>query len=739
MKKIYISTPVDTSNYGNRLQNFAVHRICEKIGLEPVTLAVEYSYVLGCIPKHILLDCISFFHIEKLFQISPRFDALLKAILAWKFTKKHIETQYVMNKKEYDDLSKDGVFVGIGGDQIWAKTWHDRVWFSGFSGVDADKKICFSPSFGSDQLSEEYLYSMVDELKQIEFLAVRESSGASYINHYTGKKANVICDPVVSLTKEEWETYISRSLVRKIKGRFAFCYFLGKINEEQKKWITQYCKDNELQIIDVSIHGVSKRQAVDPLQFVNYINSAALVMTDSFHGLMFSLVMNSPVLLFERKGGEKMNNRINEIVDRYDLDERKFNVFQKNPELNMSFDKINRILKDERDKAHKYYTSFNRDRKECYRAYSLEKNIRLSSSSGGLFFELSKFVLEVGGIVIGCALLDDGTPILKAIDKIEDLHELMGSKYAQAVSNNIYKTVKQILMTGRTVLFCGTPCQCNGMSNYLDVQYENLYFVDIVCHGVPSTGVWRNYYSHISDGLVSIVNFRDKRYGWKEYGLSITSNDVNYYKDRFDDPYLKAFLKNIIIRPSCYKCKAKGNNRLSDITLGDFWGNKFPHDDTGYSFCVLHTDKGKMIFNKIKSNVYSELISIKDATFKNASYWKSVREPLYRRKFFENYRDNRNVIENLDDIKQDSVLSKIIMRIKSIAKRNSFYIKEIIKENDKADKYSCCGCGACANVCPTKAITMSMDSEGFCYPVVNKAKCCNCNKCIAVCHTSMKM
>lgn len=140
-KKICIATPVDYGNFGNRLQNYAVHMICKKMGMEPVTLAVEYSFVCGKIPKHRILELIHTFHIGNLISKANRLKSINKSYASWLFTKETIKTVYVENQDELNRMLTQSAYFGIGGDQIFAPYWNEIVWFSMFPECDPNSKI----------------------------------------------------------------------------------------------------------------------------------------------------------------------------------------------------------------------------------------------------------------------------------------------------------------------------------------------------------------------------------------------------------------------------------------------------------------------------------------------------------------------------------------------------------------------------------------------------------------------
>lgn len=186
------------------------------------------------------------------------------------------------------------------------------------------------------------------------------------------------------------------------------------------------------------------------------------------------------------------------------------------------------------------------------------------------------------------------------------------------------------------MLFSGTPCQIAGLKQYLNKEYENLLTVDFICHGVPSNALWQSYVKYkekLNDSKVTAAFFRDKSYGWKNFSMKIEFESGDSKIERVhEDLYLKSFLSNIFLRPSCYNCRFKADNYLSDITLADFWGinkiNPAINDDKGLSLVVANTAKAdeqlKNVFHVLKS--YS--INFESCVVGNPSYSKSVSKTL---------------------------------------------------------------------------------------------------------------
>lgn len=357
-KKICIATPVDYSNFGNRLQNYAVHVLCKRMGMEPTTLAVEYAFVFGRIPKNRILKLIDKLHLGILLSRVDKLKSINKSYASWKFTQSEIKTVYIENEEQLDRILSENDFYGIGGDQILAPFWKRIIRFAMFRGCDADRKICFSPSFGSDSLPDAYLNEIRPELEEIGHMAVREQSGCGLARKAAGIEAVRICDPVVMLTQDEWKAAAVPSKVT-LPGRSAVAYFLGDFQQQYQDFISHEIEKNQCSIIDVSKSSKSKEAACNPLEFVSYLEQAECIYTDSFHAVMLAIILNKRVVIFERAGGREMNTRILELVARYHLENCLYSE-EKNDENLGKYNvcEANAILDRERDLANEYYKQF---------------------------------------------------------------------------------------------------------------------------------------------------------------------------------------------------------------------------------------------------------------------------------------------------------------------------------------------------------------------------------------------
>lgn len=240
---------------------------------------------------------------------------------------------------------------------------------------------------------------------------------------------------------------------------------------------------------------------------------------------------------------------------------------------------------------------------------AINKNevIRISSSSGGIFYLLAEKTIKEKGVVFGARYDENWQVILDYADSLDKVRSFMGSKYVQASVGSCYKQCKLFLEEGRKVLFTGTPCQIAGLNLFLRKTYKNLLTVDFVCHGVPSPNIWSLYLDEIIGGdytRIKDINFRNKQRGWKSFRLVVESSSSDspiISESHSKNIYMKGFLNNLILRPSCYKCRVKSGCSHSDITIADFWGiqkvNPSMYDNKGTSMILCYTTKGVNYLN----------------------------------------------------------------------------------------------------------------------------------------------
>ena len=254
-----------------------------------------------------------------------------------------------------------------------------------------------------------------------------------------------------------------------------------------------------------------------------------------------------------------------------------------------------------------YDKSLNLDSPIAYAAR--HKNVLevMTSRSGAAFIAISDHIIERGGVVYGAGYSEHFRIIHKRAITKDERDEFKGSKYVQSDLNNVFRLVKHDLKSGKIVLFSGTPCQTAGLHSFVGNNLrENLYLLDIVCHGVPSPYVWRDYLTFLENrykSKISYVNFRDKElYGWKAHKetFKFTTSGAEKISPVF------TFYKNIMFRHSCGVCKYTNLQRPSDLTIADFWGwekidKHINADDRGLSLVLCNTMKGQLLFDDVKT------------------------------------------------------------------------------------------------------------------------------------------
>lgn len=235
--------------------------------------------------------------------------------------------------------------------------------------------------------------------------------------------------------------------------------------------------------------------------------------------------------------------------------------------------------------------------------------VRRESTSGGAFTAIARYVLERGGVVFGAAFDEKLRVHHRGVEKGRDLSAFRGSKYVQSDTGSSFRQVRDLLQAGRLVCYSGTPCQIEGLLGYLQKPYENLLTVDVVCHAVPSPLVWDRYLEMQEARLgrkIGDAKFRDKHFGYQYSTMTLLdeAGEEIYAQGIDTDPMLRAFFSDICDRPSCYACSFKKRYRKSDFTIWDCYPvyafDKRLDDDKGTSRVLIHTDKGRRVFEEIR-------------------------------------------------------------------------------------------------------------------------------------------
>lgn len=279
----------------------------------------------------------------------------------------------------------------------------------------------------------------------------------------------------------------------------------------------------------------------------------------------------------------------------------------------------------------------------CYAAKNNNEAIREQSSSGGIFTAVAEKVIAERGVVFGVRFDKSWQVVHAWAETREDLAALRGSKYVQSQIGETFVQTEALLKKGCQVLFSGTPCQISGLNHFLSKKYDNLLTVEVVCHGVPSPKIWREYLQSLNLTNIGSISHKDKSTGWREYSFTIKdTEDKTLLTERAcDNKYLMAFNRNLTLRPSCFSCPAKAGKSRADITMADYWGiehfNPQMDDNRGISFICGNTEKGKTLVGQLNLQMepadYHKVIPYNSCIFNDPS------EPIERQWFWNNYRE----------------------------------------------------------------------------------------------------
>lgn len=338
---------------------------------------------------------------------------------------------------------------------------------------------------------------------------------------------------------------------------------------------------------------------------------------------------------------------------------------------------------------------------DSYAAYNMDDGVRKDSSSGGVFTLLAEKVIDEGGVVFGATWNEKWNVVHTYTETKEGIVQFRGSKYVQSIIGETYKQAEAFLKSGRKVLFSGTPCQIAGLRLFLRKEYENLLTVDFICHGVPSPGVFRWYLQEeinnyaarkgrknsvsflpihsipkgdvlMPEGLsINGIRFRDKCSGWKKFSFVLLlaeasadgkQNSVSLSYTLEQNSFLKGFLNDLYLRPSCHKCPAKSLKSGSDITIADYWGYKDTTNiidtDEGISAVLINTVKGQTEFDMLslikEKTTYDLIERINGAINHSASNY-------YRGLFYK--KSNQSFHSRIDHIVSQRFFDKIRRKI----------------------------------------------------------------------------
>lgn len=272
------------------------------------------------------------------------------------------------------------------------------------------------------------------------------------------------------------------------------------------------------------------------------------------------------------------------------------------------------------------------------------REIRMQSSSGGVFSALAQAVIQDQGIVYGACFDEEWKVCHVSAATMQGVSGMYGSKYIQSHNENVYQEIAKYLREGRTILYTGTPCQCQAILQYAKISgldITHLYTIDFVCHGVGSPGVWKKYVEWLEGmyGKLLQFTFRDKENGWENFRQkAVLKNGTTIMES--GRSYFKMYASLLLMRECCFACSYTSYERCSDLTLGDFWNiSALTHHfekESGVSQILTNTKKGKELLSKAAPNLSLLQCTAKDCWQPHLEYPVNV-SPI-QKKFLRYYK-----------------------------------------------------------------------------------------------------
>ena len=792
MKKVGIVSCYFKNNYGSMLQAYATKKVLDNLNLENETFNIDKNLDFeNGKKKFYKTQIFNFTFLKSKFgmvwlKIYKKLNKKLgnnvnKREQKFKEFRKEINlTKQFYTYKELNEASRNYSSIIVGSDQLWLPVNAVADYYT-LNWVDDNvNKVSLATSFGISEIPNKYKSLYKKFLNRINYISVREESGCKLVKELTNKKAELVCDPTMLLSKEEWIELQEKQPI--INEDYILCYFLGK-NVEYRKFAERLKKETGYKIVSLNHCDEYVRYSdkfadltpydVGPKEFLNLIRNAKYVCTDSFHGTVFSIINNVEFFTFERYKSKNnkisTNSRIYSLLKTMNLENRMFkgtedikkfinkkiDFTKVNTELekfrqnsqNFLVNALENSIKEQRENEKIKYIDFNYkseccgctacknicpknaikmqedeegflypkiDKEICincglckkvcpirnkttvekkvqtaYIVNNKDEQIRKESTSGGAFTPIAEYVIDKNGVVFGAAFDNNFNVCHQYATTKKDLKKFRGgTKYVQSDLKNTFKEAKEFLEDDRWVCYSGTPCQIEGLKKYLQKDYKKLITVDVVCRAVPSPLVLRKYLEYQKEKQnmkdFSKVSFRDKeKYGYKYTTMTLKDKEKTYQNGVETDPYLRAFFKNYSDRPSCFECKFRSKDRISDFTIWDCFTvgeySKKLDDNKGTTRMLIQNQKAMKIFNELKSSYNYEEISLETAT-KNVKELNPIpnknREKFFKdinilnsKELFEKYfPDNINVkIERL--IRKVLVNTKFYNSVKKFAKK----------------------------------------------------------------------
>lgn len=357
--KIGLVTITNGQNYGNRLQNYASQYLLESMGCEVYTLknTTGQGKSNDNIIRNLLKKYIIDIYVKTPIMRNKKFNKVLRNIKFDEFTQRLIkQSEYVINKDSVPKgIEEKYDYFICGSDQVWNPNFYFNSEVDFLTFAKKGQRIAYSPSFGVSKIQKDRKEEYTKWINGMDYLSVREEAGAEIIKRLTNREAIVLLDPTMMLSKSEW-LEISKMPKWKSNKKYILTYFLGIKDEKAEKRINKIAREKDLEIINLMDITNKNIYSVDPSEFIALVNNAELMCTDSFHGIVFSLIMKTNFILFNRKDKEvSMNSRLETLLLKFDMQNRlDKNIINEHEIFNVDFSNVDKIINSEKKKTINY-------------------------------------------------------------------------------------------------------------------------------------------------------------------------------------------------------------------------------------------------------------------------------------------------------------------------------------------------------------------------------------------------
>lgn len=371
MKKVAIITLNGYQNYGNRLQNYALQEVIKELGFEVETILHHKTQsisidnkLINIVKSLINLRKSGIRNIKKKIKcrVNKNVIDFIKRGRSENFksfsSKYIIETNYYISiDKIPKNLGQQYDFFVTGSDQIWNPLYHyhndiePAIEYLTFA--PKEKRLSYAASFGLDIIPEKFIQRVSHGLNGMSSILVREQAGVDIVNGIIGREAYLVLDPTMLLTKEKWLS-IAEPNINKPKHKYVLTYFLGEMSSDTLKYLQHVSSKYNLEVVHLENFNYEELYKSNPSHFIDFINSATIFLTDSFHGVVFSILLETPFVVFKRQqNGPSMYSRIETLLHIFQLEHRQINFIENNSLglLNLDFKDVTEILISEREKS----------------------------------------------------------------------------------------------------------------------------------------------------------------------------------------------------------------------------------------------------------------------------------------------------------------------------------------------------------------------------------------------------